>query len=184
MYRNTVLVRHWSVIRIMTSSCRAIRPFSTSDLPHIRRILLAIGWEERYIAGSERAAAGLAGRPDASVNVALLDGVPSGFCAVELHAWNNLAQIQWLAVDPGCQRRGIARALVAQAEAWARTQGARGIYLDTPVDNLRGRALYDAVGFVAAYVMPRYYSDTTDGVTYQRFFDGDSGADGSSRGDM
>ncbi len=157
-----------------------IRAVATSDLPHIRRILLAIGWEERYIAGSERAAAGLPGRPDASVNVALLDGVPSGFCAVEYHAWNALAQIQWLAVDPACHRRGIARALVAEAEAWARTQGARGIYLDTPVDNLRGRAFYEACEFVAAYVMPRYYDDAKDGVTYQRFFDGRSGAESSS----
>ena len=81
-----------------------IRPYLPRDLPHIRRILLAIGWAERYIAGSERAATGLARRVDAQVNVALIDDVPAGFCAVELHAWNNLAQIQWLAVDPACQR--------------------------------------------------------------------------------
>ncbi|MHB1318799.1 MAG: hypothetical protein ACYCYF_09310 [Anaerolineae bacterium] len=28
-----------------------------------------------------------------------------------------------------------------------------------------------AVRFAAAYVMPRYYEDTGDGVTYRRFFD-------------
>ncbi len=60
---------------------------------------------------------------------------------------------------------------MAQAEVWARGQGARGIYLDTPVGNLGGRAFYDALGFVAAYFMPRYYDDATDGVTYQRWFD-------------
>ncbi|MFO7698098.1 MAG: GNAT family N-acetyltransferase [Anaerolineae bacterium] len=170
------------------AACHSLctRPFLSSDLLHIRRILLAIGWAERYIAGSERAATGLASRADARVNVALIDGVPAGFCAVEHHAWNNLAQIQWLAVDPLRQRQGIARAMVAQAEIWARAQGARGIYLDTPVGNVGGRAFYDAVGFVAAYIMPRYYDDETDGVTYQRWFDDAasrmSASDGASAG--
>ena len=105
---------------------------------------------------AQRAAAGLAGR-DGSVSVALLDGVPTGFCAVELYAWNALAQIWWLAVDPASQRSRRAPPLVAQARA----QGARGSYLDTPVDNLRGRAFYEAVGFVAVYLISRYDSDRT-----------------------
>ncbi|NLT73793.1 MAG: GNAT family N-acetyltransferase [Chloroflexi bacterium] len=153
------------------SDACTIRPFRPADLPHIRRILLAIGWAERYIAGSERAATMLADSPDASANVALVAGTPAGFCAVEMHAWNTLAQIQWLAVDPAQQRRGIARALVAAGVDWARAQGTRGIYLDTPVGNLGGRFFYEAVGFLAAYTMPRYYDDVTDGVTYQLFFD-------------
>lgn len=102
---------------------------------------------------AQRAAAGLAGR-DGSVSVALLDGVPTGFCAVELYAWNALAQIWWLAVDPASQRSRQAPPPVAQA--WA--QGAQGIYLVTPVANLRGRAFYEAVGFVAVYVISRYDS--------------------------
>ena len=102
----------------------------------------------------------MAGR-DGSVSVALLDGVPTGFCAVELYAWNALAQIWWLAVDPATQRSRQAPPLVAQAAAWSRAQGARGSYLDTPVDNLRGRAFYEAVGFVAGYLISRYDSDRT-----------------------
>lgn len=76
---------------------------------------------------------------------------------MELYAWNALAQIWWLAVDPASQRSRRAPPLVAQARA----QGARGSYLDTPVDNLRGRAFYEAVGFVAVYLISRYDSDRT-----------------------
>jgi ribosomal protein S18 acetylase RimI-like enzyme len=148
-----------------------VRPLLPSDLPHIRRILLAIGWAERHIAGSEVAATGLAGRADAAVYVATMQDVRVGFCAIQRHAWNNLVQIQWLAVDPARQRQGAAWTLVGRAMDWARTQGARGVFLDTPAGNLGGRRFYEAVGFAPAYVMPRYYDDATGGVTYQRFFD-------------
>ncbi len=45
------------------------------------------------------------------------------------------------------------------------------MYVDTPVTNAAGRALYEALGYREAYVMPRYYGEGVDGVTYQRFFD-------------
>lgn len=94
-----------------------------------------------------------------------------GFIFVEYHAWNRLAQIQGLAVDPAFYRQGVASALVAHAEAFARQHHARGIYVDTPTTNERGRQFYEALGYQTGYIMPRYYADTLDGVTYQKFFD-------------
>ena len=47
---------------------------------------------------------------------------------------------------------------------------ARGIYVDTPTLNRKGRDFYEAVGYSFGYEMPRYYEDNLDGVTYQKFF--------------
>jgi hypothetical protein len=33
-----------------------------------------------------------------------------------------------------------------------------------------GRKFYEATGYQLGYVMPRYYEDQLDGVTYQKFF--------------
>ena len=60
--------------------------------------------------------------------------------------------------------------LVGQAEEFACSKQLRGIYVDTPVSNTKGRSLYEAVGYRLAYLMPRYYEDALDGVTYQKFF--------------
>ena len=71
-----------------------------------------------------------------------------------------------------CLRRfGAATALVANAETFARSHGMRGIYVDTPVNNLGGRRFYEALGYDFGYLMPRYYEDLLDGVTYQKFFE-------------
>jgi ribosomal protein S18 acetylase RimI-like enzyme len=147
-----------------------IRPYRPEDCPHIRAILTRIGWEERYIAHFEALAGPFAAREDTALLMACHAGAPVGFILVEHYRWNRLAQIQGLAVDPALQRRGAATALTAQAEAWARSQGARGLYVDTPTGNTGGRRFYEAAGFQIGYVMPRYYDDQTDGVTYQRFF--------------
>lgn len=153
------------------SDSLTIRPYQASDQAAIRAILGAIGWEERYITGIEQAAGALSQRADAVVYCAWRVNAPLGFILVELHGWNRLAQIQGLAVPPAAHRQGVASMLVARAESFAREQNARGIYVDTPVDNERGRRFYEAVGYRAAYVMPRYYDDALDGVTYQKFFD-------------
>jgi len=148
-----------------------IMPYQPADQPYIRAILTRIGWQERYIAGVERSAADLALRDDAAVYAAHREGIIVGMIIVELHAWNGLAQIQWRAVEPPMQRQGVATMLVAAAERFAQAHSMRGIYLDTPIDNERGRRFYEAVGFRVGYIMPRYYADAQDGVTYQKFWD-------------
>ena len=101
----------------------------------------------------------------------MLDGSVVGFIYVRLHTWNQLTQIEGLAVDVSHQRKGIASELVKKAERFAREKGARGIYVDTPTLNSKGRGFYEAIGYKFGYEMPRYYEDNLDGVTYQKFFD-------------
>ena len=52
-----------------------------------------------------------------------------------------------LYVDAGARRRGVARALLDAAAAFARSDGAAGISLETTQDNAAARALYRAAGW-------------------------------------
>lgn len=76
-----------------------------------------------------------------------------------------LTKIGWAEQDVS------ASALVTRAEEFARSKHARGIYVDTPTKNNRGRNFYEAVGYQLGCIMPRYYEDELDGVTYQKFFE-------------
>jgi ribosomal protein S18 acetylase RimI-like enzyme len=148
-----------------------ILPYQTSDQIHIRHILESIGWDEHYILAFEQAATHFAQNSNTAVYMAHLQTATIGFVFVEYHAWNRLAQIQGLAVDSTFHRQGAASALVAQAENFAHAHQARGIYVDTPTTNDRGRRFYEAIGYQIGYIMPRYYEDKLDGITYQKFFD-------------
>lgn len=148
-----------------------ILPFQTDDLIHIRRILESIDWDEHYIHAFEQAATHFAGDENSAVFMARLQDSMIGFVFVEFHSWNRLAQIQGLAVDSAFHRHGAGSALVLQAEGFSRTCGARGVYVDTPTSNERGRRFYEAIGYQVGYVMPRYYEEELDGITYQKFID-------------
>ena len=50
-------------------------------------------------------------------------------------------------VEPALQRRGIGRALVAAAEAWAVSAGHREIASDTEIDNAGSIAAHRALGY-------------------------------------
>jgi len=137
----------------------------------IRAILTKIGWAEQYIASAEQNMHNLSlDKENYGVYLAVAGDIAVGFLYVEYYAWNQLSQIQGLAVDVDFQRQGIASALVARAEEFARSKNARGIYVDTPTKNTRGRKFYEAIGYQLGYIMPRYYEDELDGVTYQKFF--------------
>jgi ribosomal protein S18 acetylase RimI-like enzyme len=137
----------------------------------IRRILTRIGWAEQYISAMETAAEAFSkDKENYGVDLAVSNGTAVGYVYVQYFAWNQLCQLQGLAVSPEFQRQGIASVLVACAEQFARSKQARGIYVDTPVTNTGGRKFYEAIGYQLGYIMPRYYEDGMDGVTYQKFF--------------
>ena len=52
-----------------------------------------------------------------------------------------------LAVAADVRRRGVARALLADAEAIARAEGTTGVSLDTGLENAAARRLYEASGY-------------------------------------
>lgn len=136
----------------------------------IRRILEKIGWAEQYITSMEQSADIFSkDKENSRVYIAVSEERMVGFLYAQYYAWNQLVQIQGLAVEPDVHRQGMASALVARAEEFARAKQARGIYVDTPALNTGGRKFYEAAGYHIGYIMPRYYEDELDGVTYQNF---------------
>jgi ribosomal protein S18 acetylase RimI-like enzyme len=150
----------------------AILDYSPKYRSAIRLILTKIGWAEQYISAAAQNMHHFSqDTENYGVYMAVSDEVVAGFLYVQYYAWNQLCQIHGLAVDPEVQRQGIASALVTRAEEFAKSKNARGIYVDTPTLNLGGRKFYEAVGYQVGYIMPRYYEDKLDGVTYQKFFE-------------
>jgi ribosomal protein S18 acetylase RimI-like enzyme len=140
----------------------------------VREILAKNGWEERYIAGQLAGLDALSGDPlpgtRSKVCICEVEERLSGFVCVEYREWNRLGQLQGLAVDTALKRRGIASDLVHRAEEFVRAEGGRGLYVDTPVTNEIGGSFYEALGYRQAYVMPEYYDEGIDGVTYLKLF--------------
>ena len=140
----------------------------------VREVLAKNGWEERYIAGQLAGLDVLSGDPlpgmRGKVCVSETEGGLNGFVSVEYRGWNRLGQLQGLAVDPDLKRRRLGSALVRRAEEFVRGVGGRGLYVDTPVTNEIGGSFYEALGYRQAYVMPEYYGEGLDGVTYLKLF--------------
>lgn len=67
-----------------------------------------------------------------------------------------------LAVHPSCRRRGIARRLLTEALAFARTRGAATAWLEVRPSNTPARALYESLGFTEVGTRPQYYTDTQE----------------------
>lgn len=148
-----------------------ILDYSPEHRSSIRRILTKIGWAEQYISAMEATADSFSkDKENYGVDLAVSNGNAVGYLYVQYYAWNQLCQIQGLAVSPEFQRQGVASALVARAEEFAHSKYARGIYVDTPTTNTGGRKFYEALGYRLGYLMPSYYEDGLDGVTYQKFF--------------
>ncbi|GAA3098703.1 GNAT family N-acetyltransferase [Streptosporangium carneum] len=69
-----------------------------------------------------------------------------------------------LAVAPRQTGRGVGRALVARAEAWARDRGLENVVLETGAANLRALGFYRSLGYVAEDVrLSRPVRATADG---------------------
>jgi ribosomal protein S18 acetylase RimI-like enzyme len=140
----------------------------------VRKVFAKNGWEERYIAGQLAGLNVLSGEPlpgtRGMVCVSEVEDCSSGFVSVEYREWNRLGQLQRLAVDPALKRLGIALGLVHRAEEFVGGEGGRGLYVDTPVTNEIGRSFYEALGYRRAYIMPDYYDEGLDSVTYLKLF--------------
>lgn len=147
-----------------------IRHLEEKDLVQIESILKIIGWADHYVVGQLECIKILSKRDTGEVYVAVNDDIVVGFVQVEHHKWNRLSYIHGLVVHPDYRRLGIAKKLVEAVEVLSKNINNRGIFVDTPVDNLVGRNFYVSVGFVQGYIMPKFYESNLDGITFQKFF--------------
>ena len=96
--------------------------------------------------------------PSAAVFVAVAaDGTLVGSLIATFDGWRG--NFYRLAVDPSERRRGLARRLVAEAEAWLRANGARRLSALVEGDSVVAPAFWSSVGF-EHYVGMRRYSKT------------------------
>ena len=67
--------------------------------------------------------------------------------------------LYWIAVRPACQGAGLARAILAHAEAEAVAVGARRMFIDTSATApyAPARALYKACGYARVALLPDFY---------------------------
>lgn len=89
-------------------------------------------------------------------------GVPAGrgpivgFLCLSLPA--DEGHINNMAVDPRWRRRGVGRALMDRALAYAAARGARAAHLEVRASNAAAQSLYQGFGFEITGVRRRYYS--------------------------
>jgi ribosomal protein S18 acetylase RimI-like enzyme len=94
--------------------------------------------------------------------VAELDGRVVGTVQLDHDTMPNQrhrAEVRKLLVHPDCRRRGIARALMAEIEAHARTLDRSLLTLDTRTGDA-AEPLYRDLGFETAGIIPQYCRDT------------------------
>ena len=93
--------------------------------------------------------------------VAEVDACLAGVAAITTEQYKGYAQLGWdvqepaivvhrLLVDPAFRRRGIAGALMRQAEAVAATRGIAVLRVDTDLKNDAARRMFERLGYVLA----------------------------------
>lgn len=88
----------------------------------------------------------------AKVFGAFVDGKLIGYVHVsdyECSFNDSLKNIMGIAVDPAYRKKGIGRALLTQAEAWARETGAAGIRLVSSVGRTEAHKFYEVMGYTS-----------------------------------
>ena len=131
------------------TDCR-IRPVTPADAPALRPLLAQLGYaldaaeiaaRIARVAGADGhylvLAEGADGAPDALLHV-------FGRAALEKPAE---AVVQALVVRDGLRGRGLGRAMMALAEAWARQAGYRHISLNSQVSRDDAHAFYERLGY-------------------------------------
>jgi ribosomal protein S18 acetylase RimI-like enzyme len=149
-----------------------IRPARADDLPTLSSLTVRLAefpipmWRTgAQVIDAERTAvtrALTAGSPDAPILVAEdTAGRVLGFAYLETHQdyFTGLfhAHVSILVVAGTAEGRGVGRALLSAAEAWARERGDPFITLNVFAQNVRARALYERLGYGAEtlrYVKP------------------------------
>ncbi|MEV0613505.1 GNAT family N-acetyltransferase [Nonomuraea sp. NPDC050404] len=140
----------------MTTADLTITHVSGDD-PRIRRLVrdLDADLAARYPTALDEIVARL--DPASRFLLAELDGQPAGCCAVQPLLGG--AELKRMYVTPQARGRGVARRLLAEAEALAIALGHTEIRLETGVHQPEAIALYTRAGYTPIPVYPPYAYD-------------------------
>lgn len=145
-----------------------VRPATSEDLPALQELFRQIG--EQHAAAEPTFFrtpdpplppdyfVSLLADPEAAFLVAECDGVVAGALAMSLRRTPDrailvpgiTAHVSDLVVDAGKRRRGIGRALLRAAEAWAKENGATEMRLNVWEFNQGAQRFYEALGYRVA----------------------------------
>jgi ribosomal protein S18 acetylase RimI-like enzyme len=84
--------------------------------------------------------------PDKAIFFAYVGGQLAGQIRLRKN-WNRYAYVEDIAVDIQYRERGVGRALMARAVAWAKTKQLPGIMLETQNNNVAACQFYERCGF-------------------------------------
>lgn len=130
----------------------AVRTVGRGDLEALARIHAHCFPEDAWDAGALASVLVMAG---AEARLAEEDSDPLGFLFATV--MGEEAEILTFGVAPAAQRRGIARALLADLFGRARARGARRVVLEVAADNSAALALYESEGFRTVGLRHAYY---------------------------
>ena len=126
---------------------RAMTPADLEAVADLTRRADPFGWTLRNF--SDAHASGN------TLTVLTVDGVTSGIAAV-MHVLDE-SELLEIAVRPAMQGRGYGKALLAQAIALARRNGAVRMFLEVRESNARARKMYTSFGFEETGRRKNYY---------------------------
>lgn len=146
------------------------KDYSENLKSQLRKLLESVGWNQRQIDGQIESIEKFLNDNHSIVFIALENEDIIGYITAQFYSWNRLGQIHGLVVDTNHRKRGLASNLVKEAEVFMKDSQARGVYVDTPVNNISGCTFYKKIGYKQAYIMPEYYDEGLDGVTFLKLF--------------
>jgi len=126
----------------------ALAPRLTEGMPPWRDQAASLTAVQSWV----RDSAGSASQPGHAMYVAVAADQVVGFVSVaeRTHFTGQVdAYVGELVTATGMERRGIARALMAAAEAWGASRGLRCLTLETGAANQTARSFYAALGYLA-----------------------------------
>ena len=130
-----------------------IETCSDSDLPQWVALRIAL-WPDEDAVQITREAPTLLTQPDMLVVVAREGETVIGFTEAAIRRdyvngceTSPVAFVEGIYVSPGQRRRGVARAMIAAVEDWARRQGLSELAADALLDNAQSHAMHNALGF-------------------------------------
>jgi len=111
----------------------------------------------------------------ASLIVAEVEGVVSGYALTLFRKRSRVARLYSIAVDPGASRRKLGARLLMAAEAAALRRRAKAMRLEVKPNNRRARALYRKFGYRAVGELCAYYQDDGPALRLEKQFAGRNG---------
>ena len=143
-----------------------LRPARLADLDAL------IALERRYFTSdhqiSRRGFRHFIGSSKSALIVAQVSGEVAGCVLVNYRRSSKAARLYTIAVDERFQRRGVARRLLAAAEADAKRRGRGLMRLEVRADDAGAIALYESSGYRCFGRRPRYYDGRIDALRFDK----------------